>query len=90
MLVRVSVVDIGVVRMLVAHSCVRVLVRVRLGRIDAGGVGVLMVGIVDVRMGVGERLMRVRVLVTLGQVQPDADRHEGGCYQEPGGERLLQ
>jgi hypothetical protein len=89
-LVTVPVVDVRVVRMRVSERRVGVLVGVGLARIDAGGVLMLMVFVVDVPVGVRDRLVVVHVLVPLCQVKPDADAHQHGRSEEAHGYRLAE
>ena len=63
------VVGIRIVWMRVHQCPVLVPVRVRLARWIVRAVGMLMMGVMDMAMGVRHRVMRVLVLVTLGDVQ---------------------
>ncbi len=68
-----SVVQIGIMRMLVAHRFVPVQVGMRL--IDRPIVMVAMMRVVRMGMGMFQRLMTMVMFVALGQVQPNAQRH---------------
>ena len=70
----VPVVQVGIVRMPVAYRSMVVRMAVRLGRIAAGML-VLVVGIVRMFMSVGDRIVHVFMLVPLGEMQPDSDTH---------------
>jgi hypothetical protein len=74
--VPVTVVQVGVVwvPVPVLQRLMRVLVRVRLPRIDAGRMLVAVVLVVHVAMRVREKFVVVLVLVALGQVQPGIRR----------------
>ena len=61
-------VDVRVVRMLVHHEGVDVPVRMRLERIRAGFVVVLVVLVMGVGMAVSQRLVSMLVLMSLAQV----------------------
>ena len=73
--VPVLVVDVRGVRMRVREWRVPMSVGVRFAGRISGGVLVLVVLVVDVQMLVPHRLVGVRVLVVLGEVQPHADGH---------------
>jgi hypothetical protein len=64
------------VRMFVHELLVPVPMRVRLTARVVRPMDMLMVRIMDVRMAVLLRLVHVLVVMMLGQVQPDAERHE--------------
>ncbi len=66
----VAVVQVGIVRMAVHHRPVAVPVRMRLTWHDPGAVAVLVVCVMAVPVLMLHRLMFMRVLVPLGQVQP--------------------
>lgn len=59
--------------------------RVRLAWWIVGSMRVLMVLVVHVPMRVLHRLVLMLVLMDLGDVQPDADRHEQSSNGELGG-----
>lgn len=73
-----AVMDVGKVGMLVRQDRMPVLMAVRLGAlpVDVVLVLVLVMHVVNVWMGVFERLMRVFMLVPLGQMQPDPNPHQ--------------
>lgn len=70
------------------------LVAVWVTMLDAGQrpfvIRVLVVGIVTVLMLMFHRLVRVGVAVLLGEMQPDAQRHQGGGNQQSSADRLTQ
>lgn len=71
-----AVMDVGIVRMRVHEPRMGMAVRVRFcGRI-LGSVLMLVMRIVHVTVLVHERFMHVLVLVSLGEVQCQAHRHE--------------
>src|SRR5215469_8076123 len=74
-----AVMQVGIVRVLVYKALVPVPVAVRLFGGIARAMRVLMVGVMDVPVLVVERLMYMPVFVPLGEMQVNADRHEGGC-----------
>lgn len=78
LLVRMPVVQVGIVRMRVHHRFVPVHMRVRLAIAPRKVVRVPVVRVVDVRVGVLDRLVLVQVLVALDEMQPDPERHQGG------------
>jgi len=63
---------------------------VRLAAIPVEIVLVLVMRVVDVWVGVLEWLMRVRMLVTLGQMQPVPRTFESGCQPERRRRRFAQ
>ena len=73
-----AVMDVGKEGMLVRQDRMPVLMAVRLGAlpVDVVLVLVLVMHVVNVWMGVFERLMRVFMLVPLGQMQPDPNPHQ--------------
>ena len=71
-----GVVHIRKMRMLVAQPIMPVAVRVRLARRVVWTVDVLVVLVVHVRMSMLHGLVLMRMLVSLGQMQPDADPHQ--------------
>ena len=81
----VAVMQVRVMRMAVPQAAVRMRMGVRLLPVPCEGVPVLMMLVVHVGMRVLHRLVHVRMLVTFGQVQPDAERHERGSDPERGG-----
>ena len=74
----VAVMDVGKVRMEMAQRFMRVEMLVRAVAIPGEVVRVAMVFVMDVRMGMPQRLVLVFVRVVLGQVQPDPGRHQSG------------
>ena len=83
-------VDVRVVRMAVQQRLVMMLVGMRLFAVPARLVRVAMVRVVDVRVIVSERFVQMLVFVPLGQVQPDAERHQGRGRQENGRDGLSE
>ena len=65
-------------------------VAVRLAAIPVEIVFVLVMRVVNVWMGVFERLVRVLMLVTLGQMQPDPNPHQRGGDPERRRRRFAQ
>lgn len=86
----VPVMNVGVVG--VRMNQWRVSVRVAVGFAEwiDRGVGVLVMFVVGVQMVVLHRFMLVLVLVTLGQMQPHAQRHENCGETETEGEPVAQ
>jgi hypothetical protein len=78
----VPVVDVRVVRMLVGQHYVLMWVHVRLVTIPGEDVLVLMMCVVEVRVCVFERLVRVLVFVPLLDVQPHPQGHQGTGHPE--------
>ena len=70
----VAMVDVGIVRMPVPKRLMPVPVRMRLRHRPF--VGMAMMVVVDMGMLVLDRLMRVVMRVPLGQMKPDAERHQ--------------
>ena len=88
--VDVAVMRVRIVRMRVGQRLVPVRMAVpRAGR-DRHRVLVLVVRVMGVPVRVFERRMRVRVLVPLGQVQPDAERHQPAGDKQRRGERVAE
>ena len=81
-------VDIRVVRVIVREHLMHVGMRVGFARRVVRTVDVLMVFVVDVPVSVRYRGVRVLMNVALGQVQPDAKRHEEAAGNKERGERL--
>ena len=71
----VPVMDIRIVRMRVSERRVDVQVSVRFGAIPIGFMAMLVVGVVNVRMGVLQALVHMQMHVHFGQVQPHAPCH---------------
>lgn len=76
--------------MIVPERRVRMGVGVRLGRRRPRRMVVLVVLVVAMRVVVDERVVDVRVVVVLGEMQPDADRHERGSDRKGQRQRLPQ
>src|SRR5919206_2662015 len=72
----VAMMRIREMRMRVRHALVPVHVRVALARRDRKSVLVLMMLVMRVFVLVLERLVRVSVLMTLREMQPDTGRHQ--------------
>ena len=81
-----TMMNVGKVRVRVRHRLVNVRMRMRLARVNAFGVIMLMMFVMDVPMRVFQQSVMMRVRVALGQVEPHAARHESGS----GPERALQ
>ena len=79
------VVRIRVMRMAMGHRSVRVFVRMGLLAVPWKIMLMLMMQIMAMSVRVSERFMCVLVLVPLGQMQPDATRHQ--CSGDPEHER---
>jgi len=86
----VPVMQVRVVRMPVHEPLVRVLVRVRLDAVPIGLMRVLMMLVMDVPVRVGQRLVLVKMHVTLGKVQPHAGSHQHGGDPESGSGRFAE
>ena len=86
----VAVVQVGVVRVPVHERRVAVPVGVRLLHRPAGNVRVPVVLVVHVPVLVLHRLVRVLVLVPLGQVEPEAEGHEPGGEEQARRRRLAE
>lgn len=85
-----AVMDVRKMGMFVGQDRMPVLMAVRLGAIPVEFVLVLMMHVVNVWVGVFERLMRVRMLVMLGQMQPNPNPHQGGGDPERRRRRFAQ
>ena len=79
---RMPVVDVRKMWMLVHQHPVFVPVFMRLTGFRFSAVHMLVVLVMDMRMGMFERIMPVHVLMMLGQVQPDAPAHQPGRQPE--------
>ena len=86
----VAVVYIRVVRVSMRDRLVPMHVRVRLGAVPGKVVRMQMMRIVCVRVLVRHGMMRMFVLVPLGQVQPNPRRHQRGCQPEASRDRFLK
>ena len=82
------VVHVRRVRMRVPQSAVLVEMRVRFAGRIRRAVRVLMMLVTDVRMRMGEQRVDMLMLVTFGEVQPDAGRHQCASNGELRGHRL--
>src|SRR5512145_1807628 len=68
--------NIGIVRMRVRDGLVPMRMDVRLAAVPFEVMLMPVMLVVRMRMGMGQRLVRMPVLVPLGEVQPDAAAHE--------------
>lgn len=75
-------VDVGEMPVLVLGFLVDMTVRMRFCIIGPRRVRVLVVLVVRVFVSVFERFMMVRVLVALGEMQPDAHAHQSARAEE--------
>ena len=73
---RVSVMQVGIVRVPVRHRRMGMRMDVRLAAVPREVVRVAMVRVVRVRVRMLQRIVAMRVRVALAQMQPDAERHE--------------
>ena len=71
-----AVMDVRKMGMLVGQDCMPMRMAVRLAAIPVEIVFVRVMRVVNVWMGVFERLMRVLMLVMLGQMQPNPNPHQ--------------
>ncbi len=76
------VVDVRKMRMLVHQHPVFVPVFMGFAHLRFGSMRMLVMLVMDMRMGMFERVMPVLVLMMLGQVQPDAPAHQPGRQPE--------
>ena len=90
MRVGMSVVQIGVMRVLVHERHMPVAMRVRLARRIAGHVRMPVMFVMRVAMLVLERLVPMLVLMRLGEMQRDADRHQSARDDELSCQRLAE
>lgn len=74
----------------VANALVRMPVRMRLAGRRGLVVVVAMVLVMHVSVRVLDRLVHVLMIVTLGDVQPDADHHQRRRHSQPGRQWLLE
>ena len=79
---RMTVVDVGVMGMLMSQDLVPMLMHMRLFTTPWERMLMLVVLVVAVRVGMLKRLVCVHVLVPLLKVQPYADDHENRCPPE--------
>ena len=84
----VPVVQIGIVRVLVAHRCVPVPVGMRLG--ERAIMGVLMMVVMMVGVVMFQRLMQVIVVMPFRQMQPQPDCHQNPRANQGKGDRILK
>jgi hypothetical protein len=82
--------QVGIVRVPVHHRRMAMPVGVRLSLRLIKTVDVLVVLVVDVRVLMLHGLMNVLVLVSLGEVEPDAQAHEHATNEEPQRHRLVE
>src|SRR3977135_2938227 len=87
---KVHMVHIRNVRMRMTDRDMLMEMRVRLARWIKSAMGMLMMLIVDMRMGVNHRSVYMRVLMMLGEVEPHANRHEHGGHGQLRGHRLTE
>ena len=85
-LMPVPVVQIGIVRVLVAHRLVAVPVGMRLGIWPI--MGMPMMGVVMVGMIMFQRLMQVIVVMPFRQMQPQPDCHQNPRTNQGKGDRI--
>jgi hypothetical protein len=90
MRVGMSVVQIGVMRVLVHERHMPVAMRVRLARGIAGHVFVPVMFVMRMAMFVLEGLVPMLVLMRLGEMQRDADRHQSARDDELSCQRLAE
>jgi hypothetical protein len=84
------VVNVRKMRVAVVHGRMLMRMGVRLGAIPIGVVAVLVVGIVAVWMGVGQRGVLVVVRVVFAQVQPNPGGHQPCCQPENQADRFAK
>lgn len=82
--------DVRKMRMLMSQGLMPMQMAVRLVAIPLEIMRVLVMQVVNVWMGVFEWLMRVLMLVTLGQMQPNPNPHQGGGDPERRRRRFTQ
>ena len=70
-----TVMQVGIMRMIVRHRLVAMHMRVRLAAVPREIVFMLMMQVVGMMVVMGERLVRVPVRVPLRQAQRNAGRH---------------
>jgi hypothetical protein len=76
----VPVVQIGVVRMAVEEPRMRMTMRVQLAYRHARRMPVLVMCVMRMCVLVGERLVKMLVVVSLREVEPDADGHQSCAH----------
>ncbi len=82
--------DIRVVRVRMNEGCMDVLMRVRAPGVPREVMGMLVMFVMHVAVGVFQRRVRMQVHVTLGDMQPHAQRHEGARQPEAGRGHFVQ
>ena len=82
--------EIGIVRMPVHYRFMPVPVIVRLARRIVRPVHMMMVLVMRMTMLMFHRSVRMLVLVTFGQMQPQANRHERTSHHQPNRQRLVE
>ena len=87
-LMLVAMMDVGKVRVSVRERFVRMAMRMRFVSVPREAMSVSMMRVVYVRVLMDESGMLVPVLVPLGQMQPDTDRHEHAGDQHWHGHRV--
>ena len=85
-----AVVRVRIVGVPVHQVFVLMRMRVRLPAVPCRIVLVLMMDVVYVAMAVLHRLVSVQVIVVLGEMQPDADRHQRAGRQQLQRRRIAQ
>ena len=75
-----AVMHIGHVRVRMPYRLMLVKMRVRLPWRIEWAVSVLVVLVVKVRMGVRHGFVRMLMFMTLREMQPDPERHQGACH----------
>lgn len=88
--VAVPMVDVREVGVLVRHCLVNVAVRVRLFRVNAWRVRVLVMLVVRVLVSVFERLVSVQMFVAFGEVKPNACSHQNARSNEKRADGFMQ
>ena len=79
----VPVMEVGIVGVPVRHRRVPVAVGMGFACRVTRSVFVLVMEVVDVAMGMLQRFMRVFAAVSLGDVQPHAERHQSSGQYQP-------
>lgn len=82
---RMPVMNIRKMRVGMRDACMHVRMRVRLSPIPVEIMFVLVMFIVAMPVGVGQRLVRMRMFMSFAQVQPYADSHQHGRAPEQDG-----
>ena len=76
------VVNVRVMRVAVSDDLVLMQMGMGLGAIPGEVMLVPMMFVMHVRVAVQQWLVRVQVVMTFGEMQPDARCHQSGCYPE--------